>query len=166
MSKEEAIDRLKNDVDYQRLRKDDFIKIKDCKKGRIYKIHSRNLGFGVFDGEKGFIGIREKFGDLYLFTEYHWDTGAPFGTVRPLEDTGIDLPEGMALSEWGDEGRSRDLKTKRFVEFKVLNKDGTGGWYFIDTGEFNKEIRPTTNRNEGLFKLLKKVKKEFKSGIV
>ena len=27
----------------------------------------------------GFIGIREKFGSKYLFMEYHYETGAPFG---------------------------------------------------------------------------------------
>jgi hypothetical protein len=41
---------------------------------------------GVFRTEsKGFIGIREKFGEEYLFEEYHRDTGPPLGTVRPYE---------------------------------------------------------------------------------
>lgn len=62
-----------------------YIPLDQCQKGGLYKISSRNLSFGVFDGNGGFIGIREKFGDEYLFTEYHWDTGAPYGTVHPLE---------------------------------------------------------------------------------
>lgn len=62
------------------------IRLKDCKKGYLYKIDCRNLELGVFNGETGFIGIRTKFGNRYLFTEYHWDQGAPFGTVNPMEE--------------------------------------------------------------------------------
>jgi hypothetical protein len=41
---------------------------------------------GVFrKDKKGFVGIREKFGERFLFVEYHWDTGPPFGTVKPLK---------------------------------------------------------------------------------
>jgi hypothetical protein len=50
---------------------------------------SRNLPYGAFrEATHGFIGIREKFGELYLFEEFHHDTGAPFGTVHPLKDIG------------------------------------------------------------------------------
>lgn len=48
----------------------------------IYRIHSRNLTLSVYDGKGGFIGIREKFGVLYLFTEYAWEQGPPYGTVK------------------------------------------------------------------------------------
>lgn len=63
------------------------IPLEECKHGFLYKIFSRNLGLGVFDeNTQGFIGIREKFRYEYLFTEYHWDTGPPFGTVHPDEE--------------------------------------------------------------------------------
>jgi hypothetical protein len=66
-----------------------YIKLEDCIEGNLYKIHSRNLTHGIFTKfNNGFLGIREKFGSTYLFTEYHWDTGAPFGTVSPLIDLG------------------------------------------------------------------------------
>lgn len=74
------------------------VALEDCQKGQIYRLRSRNLAYGVYDGDTGFIGIREKFGDLYLFTEYHYDTGPPFGTVRPYEIVG-DVPEDIALTE-------------------------------------------------------------------
>jgi hypothetical protein len=62
------------------------IPLSDCKHGWLYKIKSRNLILGVFRQErKGFVGIREKLGQKYLFVEEHWDTGPPFGTVKPLE---------------------------------------------------------------------------------
>jgi hypothetical protein len=62
-----------------------MISLADCQRGGIYRIKSRNLPIGVFNGVDGFIGIREKFWDYFLFTEYHHDTGPPFGTVTPLE---------------------------------------------------------------------------------
>ena len=74
-----------------------MIPIKDCIKGRVYQIRCRNLRYGVYDGNSGFIGIREKFGVRYLFTEYHWDIGAPHGTVSDQIDTGIDVPAGIVL---------------------------------------------------------------------
>lgn len=60
---------------------------KDLKKGSIYKLRSRNLAYGVFDGDRGFIGIREKLGSEFLFREYYAD-GSPYGTVQPLEEVG------------------------------------------------------------------------------
>lgn len=65
-----------------------YIKLEDCKIGRLYKLQSRNLSIGVYDGLSGFIGIRFKFESEYLFTEYHWDTGEPFGTAYPIKDLG------------------------------------------------------------------------------
>lgn len=70
----------------------------DCTRGTIYRLRSRNLAGGVFNGRDGFIGIREKFGDRYLFTEYHWDTGAPYGTAVPYEAVGS-VPDGVEVVE-------------------------------------------------------------------
>jgi hypothetical protein len=76
-----------------------FIPVEECKPGFLYKIASRNLAIGVFNPlDNGFIGIRTKFGHRYLFTEYHWDTGAPFGTVKPVEALEA-CPESMTLTE-------------------------------------------------------------------
>jgi hypothetical protein len=50
----------------------------------LYKIESRNLSYGVFRGRtNGFLGIRYKFGSRFIFEEDHWDTGEPYGTVKP-----------------------------------------------------------------------------------
>lgn len=62
-----------------------MIKLEDCKHGFLYKIDARNFSYGIFNkDDSGFIGVRHKFSAVYLFTEFHWDTGAPFGTVTPL----------------------------------------------------------------------------------
>jgi len=74
------------------------IPLSECVKGRLYKIKSRNLLYGVFDGRDGFIGIRGKFEDEYLFREFHWETGAPHGTVSPVKDTGVDLPLSIEMN--------------------------------------------------------------------
>ena len=76
----------------------DYIKMDNCVKGHLYRIDSRNLSLGVYDGKEGFIGIRTKFRDRYLFTEYHHDQGAPHGTVFPLEDLGP-IPEEIPINE-------------------------------------------------------------------
>lgn len=64
-----------------------MIPVGECKPGWLYQLNSRNLDYGVYDeSQKGFIGIRVKFGAKYLFTEYHWDTGPPFGTAMPIKE--------------------------------------------------------------------------------
>lgn len=84
---------------------DDYIKLEDCKERFLYKIFSRNLSYGVYDGNSGFIGIRNKFGMDYLFTEYHWDTGPPFGTVHPKEEI-CEVPKNIQCKEY--DGWKRD----------------------------------------------------------
>ena len=77
----------------------DYIKLEDCEHGKVYELHSRNLSIGVFNkADNGFIGIRYKFGSEYLFTEYHWDTGEPYGTVKPQKLIAA-LPEEIPCDE-------------------------------------------------------------------
>jgi hypothetical protein len=74
----------------------------ELKERGIYRIRSRNLDFGVYDGNEGFIGIRQKFDSRYLFTEYlsrSWGgTKIPFDTVTALEQVGS-VDESIALKE-------------------------------------------------------------------
>lgn len=125
-------------------------KMEDLIKGRVYKISCRNLAYGVWDGDDGFIGIREKFGSLFLFTEYHFDTGAPHGTVAEAIDTGIDVPEDIHVV---DHLPVRDKVTERLVAYdgeKMM-------WYFTDTGEHSDSIDPRVGANEKLFQFLKDI---------
>lgn len=134
-----------------------MIPLENCKHGYLYKIDSRNLILGVFNQEsKGFIGIREKFGDEFLFTEYHWDTGAPFGTVKPQEEL-CQLPENIKVKEGLG---SVDQKTKRPVAFDKPVADGGRGWYFTDTNEADQEIKSMYVENKELFDWLKEKEKE------
>jgi len=61
--------------------------------------YSRNLSYGIYNEKtKGFIGIRNKFRQDYLFTEYHYDNGPPFGTVFPKKELGK-IPDNLELKE-------------------------------------------------------------------
>ena len=134
-----------------------MIPMNECKNGGLYKIDSRNLAFGVYnEAQQGFVGIREKFGNEYLFTEFHWDTGEPFGTVCPQE-----LLEMCPLPDIREHSDTFDWKTKRKVEWGGFVKDGGKGWYFVDTGEASEDISPTTEDNEALFKYLEEKAEEY-----
>jgi len=68
----------------------------ECKDRFLYRIHSRNLVFGVFRAATGgFIGLRTKFGSVYAFEEYHWENES-FATVRP-EELLEELPANIKL---------------------------------------------------------------------
>jgi len=124
-----------------------MIPLSECKHGYVYKIHGRNLSIAVFNSkENGFTGIRLKFGYEFLDTEFHWDTGSPFGTVKPKEVL-HKLPENIELKKTLG---TIDKKSKRLVEFKE-----TEGWRYIDSNEFDKNIYPATLHNEKLFEYLK-----------
>lgn len=62
----------------------DFINKKDMIKGQQYVCNARNFTVGTWNGES-FNYMRNKFGHVFPDVEYHWDDGAPYGTVKPLE---------------------------------------------------------------------------------
>lgn len=124
------------------------VPLDECVPRRLYKLRSRNLSFGVFDGKDGFIGIRQKFNSKFLFTEYHWEQGHPHGTVFGVVDLGVDLPDDVELCE---SPGTVDQETGRWVQFDRPKVDGGRGWYFSDTGEASDDIRPVGKSNEALF---------------
>lgn len=91
-----------------------MILLSECRPRWLYFIDSRNLTLGVYDEQqKGFIGIRTKFRARFLDTEYHWDTGAPFGTAKPYvaleplpDDIDLDT-SSEKLRVWLDEAEFR-----------------------------------------------------------
>jgi len=99
---------------------DSYLPIDQCKDGYLYRIHSRNLSTGIYsEKSKGFLGIREKFGHNFLFEEYHWDTGAPFGTVHPIECIGQCPIADFGLREKENEVFSWvEQETRKYFEDK------------------------------------------------
>lgn len=64
--------------------------------GRAYVIHARSAGVGVAiedDGHLGYVLHREKGGVHFLFTEWDWSEGPPFGTAIPLRLIEAEPPE-------------------------------------------------------------------------
>lgn len=134
------------------MKKNEYIKMEHCLKGHLYRVHSRNLSLAVYDGDEGFIGIRTKFKDRYLFTEYHYDQGAPFGTVFPLEEI-EKLPDGIeAVESYGPFHAGTDRK----VAFGGYLDKGGKGWFYLDTGEASQKIDPRTRQNAKLFDYLER----------
>jgi hypothetical protein len=78
--------------------------IETLKGGFPSDIGARNSNSGVWWPEKqSFIIHREKFGRHYLLVEFHWDTGEPFGTVKPLHEIGpFDVPLKQLVSLYAD----------------------------------------------------------------
>ena len=67
-----------------------WIPMSECRHGYLYRICARNGVIGVYDAEnKWFALSRHKFNLNYIDYEEHWDTGEPFGTVKPIEDLGL-----------------------------------------------------------------------------
>ena len=59
---------------------------------QLYVLLSRNLAVGVWNAESlGFIGLRQKFDDIFLFTEYEYDIAA--GTAHALQV----IPDSIVL---------------------------------------------------------------------
>lgn len=65
----------------------ELIPLSECFIGKVYKLRSRNLKYGVYVGNGSFVGIRAKWGSRFLDTEYHWDWGdGKSGTVKAMEE--------------------------------------------------------------------------------
>jgi hypothetical protein len=72
--------------------------------GRAYVIHARNGGIGVAVSSRGRLVYRlhrEKFGEHFLFDEWDWAEGKPYGTAIPLRLLEVEPPlDPEALLDW------------------------------------------------------------------
>lgn len=125
-----------------------------CKEGVIYEIYARRMWFGVYSKRKrGFIGIREKYNERFLFTERHWNTGSPFGTAKPVKKIGA-VPDDIPLEEHLG---TIDKKTRRRVE----HPGGFSDWRFVGARRTSKRIQPIAVQNDELFRYLEGIEKRF-----
>lgn len=125
----------------------------DCIVGMTYEIKSRNLVVGVWTGE-GFVGIREKFDSEFLFVEYHWDDGPPFGTAHAI--TPLAMCPMKDLSEaWTSDVCSQHL---RLIEWRPDDpeKDQVPGanYHTDDNSRVERDDYPRRLENTPLFKWL------------
>jgi hypothetical protein len=146
----------------------DYIPLVLCKHGYLYEIHSRNLSHGVFNGaDRGFIGIRTKFGSRFLFTEYHYDTGAPHGTAKPFMEMGK-VPEGIQISDhlrhakgslWAVNPKSGQLEEVFREDLRAEQMPHGRHQGFVDTWVNSRErlpedLYPSNRTNDALFSIL------------
>jgi len=114
-----------------------YLPIADLVVGHVYRLRSRNLDLGAWDGGT-FCGIRTKFGRRYLDTEEHWDepreSGRLLGTAHPVEDLGPLPAEVDPHWSLGTACRA----TGRAISWRedILSTRVPGGdWVYADTRE-------------------------------
>jgi hypothetical protein len=66
-----------------------YIPLDLCKDSFLYIINARDATIGIYNEKDfSFTISRTKFSSNFLFEEYHWDTGSPFRTAKPLKEIG------------------------------------------------------------------------------
>ena len=139
-----------------------YLPISECKERHIYRLHSRNLAFGVFAPERdnGFIGIRTKFGARYLATEYHWDNGPPYGTAKPLEDVGIIKEPRIRLVEDDPDLCRFCGERAKFIKEDDDPKSYKGEWIHIGGDGLCSPAQVVRPKNRALFGFLESLEQE------
>lgn len=162
------------------------IPLSECQHGHLYRLESRNLSFGVFNkSTQGFIGIRTKFGEKYLFTEFHYE--ADMGTAYPDKDFGP-IPDHIEISEdlgtvdqntsepvYYDHAPDEDGNGSQFLvdPHNALIPEKSGGyktykvkgWCWKSTGNPDERIRPVRVQNTELFDYLEKFNAKYESDV-
>ena len=130
-----------------------MIKLKDCRHGYAYELSSRNLLVGVFNKKtKGFMGIREKFGDYFLFEEFHRDTGAPYGTVTPLKKL-----KKCPLDDLRSHCDTICGNCKGLIEYQKARNGAPWQEFWLHVGKDCGNVQPWSQKNTKLFKWLKPI---------
>lgn len=96
--------------------------------GRVYLIYARNGGIGVavLEGERlGYRLRREKLGRVFLFVEWDWAEGPPYGTAIPLEEVAAEGPADEAdLLTWLEARESAHADSIRAARETILEALG------------------------------------------
>lgn len=122
--------------------KADQIPLDELEHGRVYKVRSRNLVVGVWNApSRGFLGIREKFGNRFLFQEFHYDNGPPFGTAWAVQASNIvtTVPEKYWKPADGDALRTLLLP----LHFDILEEQRRE-WAALEEEARSLAMRPQT----------------------
>lgn len=140
----------------------EFIPLEELIPHRIYRLKSRNLVVGVWKPEsQGFLGVREKFNERYLFLEYHYDLSETHGTAQALELLPEILPERINLAAYLSP--RCDLHNVE-MEFAGQVAKGGKGWVHVDT-ETPCSGTPVSEVNHELFDVLDPWDKKISEGM-
>jgi hypothetical protein len=113
-----------------------MIKLEQLQRGRVYRLQSRNLECGVWNGKDGFLGIRTKFGLRFLDTEIHWGLSKTFGTAQAWETMGA-IPESISLNISLGTECGNCHKRVNYVKHHAEQKEASGEWLHGDDGSPN-----------------------------
>jgi hypothetical protein len=108
-----------------------MIKLEQLQRGRVYRLQSRNLESGVWNGKDGFVGIRTKFGQRFLDMEIHWDLSETFGTAQALEALGT-IPESTSLDISLGTECGNCHKSVKYVKPHAEQQEASGEWLHDD----------------------------------
>jgi len=141
-----------------------MIKVEQLQRGRVYRLQSRNLECGVWNGKDAFIGIRTKFGLRFLDMEIHWGLSETFGTAQALETMGT-MPEAISLTISLGTECGNCHKSLNYVKHHAEQKKASGEWLH-DDGSPNcsvpvhdntaRKASPVAIPNDALFAELRK----------
>jgi len=141
-----------------------MIKLEQLQRGEVYRLRSRNLESGVWNGKDGFVGIRSKFGQRFLDMEIHWDLSETFGTAQALEPLGS-IPDSISLDISLGTECGNCHQPVNYVKCQEQQKEATGDWLHIDgspncrvpeQGNTNRRAIPVAISNDALFAELQK----------
>ena len=122
-----------------------MIKLGELQRGTVYRLQSRNLACGVWNGKDGFIGIRTKFGGRFLDMEIHWDLSKTFGTAQALEELGT-IPESISLNISLGTECGNCHKSLNYVKHHAEQKGASGEWLHADDGSPNCSVPFQNNK--------------------
>lgn len=143
-----------------------MIKLGKLQRGKVYRLKSRNLAYGVWNGKDGFVGIRTKFGGRFLDMEIHWDLNHTFGTAQALEALGT-IPESISLdislgAECGNCHKPvnyvKPLAEQKGASGEWLHDDGSSNCGVAVLNDKDRKASPVAIPNDALFAELQKYK--------
>jgi hypothetical protein len=109
-----------------------YLPMDEMKDGYLYKVNCRNASFGIWRAsEKSFVIRRMKFSAIYTFEEYHYDTGPPYGTAKPLKE--------LELSPFKEEDFKHVIVGKDGKEYITLPKEEEILNYLNERGNYYEE---------------------------
>jgi hypothetical protein len=126
----------------------------DLKLRTVYRLNSRNLSLGVYDGINGFYGIRTKFGSRFIDHEQEWDTSEHYGTAVALSEIGT-IPEPIVL------GHSLGTECNKCRQSGVSFDDTQKKWLHADGTPLCEKAWAVSIGNDPLFDALLAVEEKI-----
>ena len=140
-----------------------IIKLADCVDGRLYRVDTRNFGpvsvFSAKDG--GFIGLRRKFDQIRLDTEYHYEQPS-FATAWPWEELPESIPSYLELTCHFDTVCKNCNLPLEYYSNKTRTVDGPWPGFWQHLPEIGcLEPSPVAYSNKPLKDWLKKMEEKY-----